>query len=121
MIMINRGNLLKSSLSAYINSCQKPHPSKETQKNGQKRSTSIASKIGSARQLSLPYSVRPRPKALVSTPLAWNEVNQNLDPAAFNMKTILPRLKAKGDLFKDVLGPGINLKAALKNVHKYLV
>jgi len=60
------------------------------------------------------YSVRPRPGAPVSTPLEWSEVKPGLDPVAFNMKNTLARLKKKGDLFKPVLGKGINLKAILK-------
>ena len=35
-----------------------------------------------------PYSVRRRPKAPVSTPLAWDEVQPRLDPARFNLRTI---------------------------------
>ena len=39
-----------------------------------------------------PYSVRRRPQAPVSTPLGWDEVRPDLDPAAFNVRTIADRL-----------------------------
>lgn len=67
-----------------------------------------------------PYAVRPRPMALVSTPLTWDEVNRKLDPSKFNIKTVLQRLKRKGDLFKPVLREGINMQAALKRIEKLL-
>lgn len=38
------------------------------------------------------YSVRRRPRAPVSTPLAWDEVSPQLDPAAFNLRTFERRL-----------------------------
>jgi len=34
-----------------------------------------------------PYSVRRRPRAPVSTPLAWPEVDPGLDPAQYNLRT----------------------------------
>jgi bifunctional non-homologous end joining protein LigD len=40
-----------------------------------------------------PYSVRRRPKAPVSTPLAWEEVTTKLNPARFTMETIAARLR----------------------------
>lgn len=67
-----------------------------------------------------PYSVRPRPKALVSTPLSWDEVNQKLDPSKFNLKTLSGRLKKKGDLLKDLRGSGANLKKALAHLETLL-
>jgi bifunctional non-homologous end joining protein LigD len=39
-----------------------------------------------------PYSVRRRPRAPVSTPLAWDEVSPRLNPATFNVRTIERRL-----------------------------
>jgi bifunctional non-homologous end joining protein LigD len=39
-----------------------------------------------------PYAVRRRPRAPVSTPLAWDEVDPGLDPAAYNVRTLGKRL-----------------------------
>ena len=39
-----------------------------------------------------PYSVRRRPKAPVSTPLDWSEVDPKLDPSVFNISTFEKRL-----------------------------
>jgi bifunctional non-homologous end joining protein LigD len=41
-----------------------------------------------------PYSVRRRPRAPVSTPLAWDEVSPKLDPATFNIRTFDQRSAA---------------------------
>jgi len=40
----------------------------------------------------IPYAVRRRPCAPVSTPLDWDEVRTSLDPARFNVRTIARRL-----------------------------
>lgn len=47
-----------------------------------------------------PYSVRRRPGAPVSTPLAWDEVTLRLDPARWTIRTIARRL-AKDDPWAD--------------------
>jgi bifunctional non-homologous end joining protein LigD len=44
-----------------------------------------------------PFSVRPQPGAPVSMPLVWDEVTPELDPRAFNIKTALARMEARGD------------------------
>lgn len=64
------------------------------------------------------YSVRPKPGATVSTPLEWKEVKDGLHPSSFTIKNIHKRLLKKGDLFKPVLGTGININAILKKVEK---
>lgn len=60
-----------------------------------------------------PYAVRPRAKAMVSTPLDWKEVNYELDPSKYNIDTVPKRLKAKGDILKNILKESIDLKTAL--------
>jgi bifunctional non-homologous end joining protein LigD len=63
-----------------------------------------------------PYSIRPKPQASVSTPLHWDEVKKGITPATFTIKNIYERVQAEGDLFKPVLGKGINLEKVLKQL-----
>jgi bifunctional non-homologous end joining protein LigD len=42
-----------------------------------------------------PYVLRAVPAAAVSTPLAWDELTPDLDPAAFTVKTIFRRIAAQ--------------------------
>jgi len=60
-----------------------------------------------------PYSLRPHPGASVSTPLKWAEVKPGLTPAQFNIFTVPDRVKKTGDLFKGILGKGIDMEALL--------
>lgn len=62
------------------------------------------------------YSVRPKPGATVSTPLHWEEVKKGLAIQQFTIKNVMDRLKAEGDLFKPVIGKGINMEKALKKL-----
>jgi bifunctional non-homologous end joining protein LigD len=59
------------------------------------------------------YSVRPHPGATVSTPLLWREVKKGLDPAAFTIRTLARRLDRVHDLWRPVLGPGVDLGGSL--------
>ena len=68
--------------------------------------------------LAAPYSVRPKPGATVSTPLDWSEVNANLDPAKFTIKNTLQRIDKKGDLWKPVIGKGVNLDKVIKKIYE---
>ncbi|KIC62700.1 DNA ligase D [Chryseobacterium taiwanense] len=72
-----------------------------------------------AQTLASVYSIRPKPGAPVSAPLEWTEVKKGLHPTDFTIRNMAERLQEKGDLFKPVLGKGIDLiKAitALENV-----
>lgn len=64
--------------------------------------------------MAAPYCVRPRPGATVSMPLEWKEVNGKLDPSLFEMSNALKRMERKGDLWKQVLGRGIDMERCLK-------
>jgi bifunctional non-homologous end joining protein LigD len=61
-----------------------------------------------------PYSLRPKPGATVSMPLSWDEVKPGLTIQHFNIHNAIDRLKETGDLFKGVLGEGIDLEKTLK-------
>jgi bifunctional non-homologous end joining protein LigD len=62
------------------------------------------------------YSVRPRPGAPVSTPLRWDEVNEQLEPSAFTMDVVLERIRKHGDLFAGVLTTRQRLDKALNSL-----
>ena len=62
------------------------------------------------------YSLRPKPGATVSTPLLWEEVKPGLSPKQFTIFNTLDRVKEKGDIFKGVLGKGIDLGKCLENL-----
>ncbi|ASW75768.1 ATP-dependent DNA ligase [Chryseobacterium piperi] len=59
------------------------------------------------------YSLRPKEGASVSMPLEWDELKPGLKPTDFNIHNALDRIKEKGDLFKPVLGKGIDMVKAL--------
>jgi bifunctional non-homologous end joining protein LigD len=65
-----------------------------------------------------PYSLRPKPGATVSMPLEWEEVKKGLKMKDFTIKNAVARLKQTGDLFKGVLGRGINMQKALKKLEE---
>ena len=55
------------------------------------------------RTLASIYSVRPRPRATVSTPLTWDEVAAGADIEDFRVENVRPRLARTGDLWKPLL------------------
>ncbi len=66
--------------------------------------------------LAAPYSLRPTPDASVSTPLHWDEVTSNLKPTDFTIKNIVKRLEEVGDLWKPVLGKGVDIKKIIQQL-----
>ena len=59
--------------------------------------------------IAAPYSARPKPGATVSMPLHWNEVKKGLQIKDFTIRNAMKRLEEVGDIFKPVLGEGIDL------------
>jgi bifunctional non-homologous end joining protein LigD len=55
------------------------------------------------RTLASIYSVRPRPRATVSTPLTWKEVASGATTEDFRLDNIRARLTKTGDLWKPLL------------------
>jgi bifunctional non-homologous end joining protein LigD len=72
-----------------------------------------ANQNGMGKTIASVYSVRPRPGAPVSTPLAWDEVDGGLDPAAFTMAAVLDRVQRLADLYAPLLGTRQSLSKAL--------
>ncbi len=67
--------------------------------------------------IAAPYSVRPKPGATVSAPLHWEEVKKGLTTQDFTIRNMPARAKEMGDLFKQVLGKGIDMEKALDKLN----
>ncbi|HEV7744128.1 MAG TPA: non-homologous end-joining DNA ligase [Pyrinomonadaceae bacterium] len=55
------------------------------------------------RTLASIYSVRPRPKATVSTPVKWSELEQGVSIDDFTMDNVPKRVRKLGDLWQPLL------------------
>jgi bifunctional non-homologous end joining protein LigD len=55
------------------------------------------------RTLASVYSVRPHPRACVSTPLEWKEVDRGVRIEDFRIDNVRARFKKTGDLYKPLL------------------
>jgi len=62
------------------------------------------------------YSIRPKPGATVSMPLEWDEVKKGLKMTDFTIFNALERLESIGDIFKPILGKGINMVKILSKI-----
>jgi bifunctional non-homologous end joining protein LigD len=58
---------------------------------------------GHGQQVVAGYSVRPLPGAPVATALRWGDLREGLDPAAFNVRTVPPRVARLGDVHEPLL------------------
>ncbi|WP_336516003.1 DNA ligase D [Pollutibacter soli] len=63
------------------------------------------------------YSLRPKPGASVSMPLHWEEVKTGLKIKDFTIKNAMERISSEGDIFKPVLGKGIDMLKAIKKLN----
>jgi bifunctional non-homologous end joining protein LigD len=65
--------------------------------------------------LATAYSVRASRFAGVSTPLAWDEVHEGVDPEDFTIRTAIDRFRSVGDLWARLrTGPPADLRAAVE-------
>jgi len=63
-----------------------------------------------------PLSVRAKPGATVSTPLAWDEVHAKLDPTKFTIATVPERLHSIDDPWHDFLEAAPDLTHAVEEL-----
>jgi bifunctional non-homologous end joining protein LigD len=70
----------------------------------------------STQTIAAPYSLRPKRGATASAPLDWSEVKKGLSIQKFNIHNMKARLKKEGDLFKGILGKGIDLNKVLEKL-----
>ena len=67
------------------------------------------------------FSVRPLPKAQVSMPLAWDEVDDQLDIRSYTIENAAARMRAlKSDPLREVLDVVPDLSGALERLQKRL-
>ena len=62
--------------------------------------------VSEGRNIGSVYSVRAKPGAPVSTPLAWDELELDVEPGDFTIATVWTRYEQLGDLFAPVLDGG---------------
>jgi bifunctional non-homologous end joining protein LigD len=58
------------------------------------------------RTLASIYSPRPKPRAPVSTPVTWKEVERGFAIADFRIDNVPARVRSLGDLWKPLLAKG---------------
>jgi bifunctional non-homologous end joining protein LigD len=75
---------------------------------------------GFGKTIAAPFSVRPRPGAPVSTPLAWSEITGRLDPTRFTIRTVPARVEKKGDPLLAVLETRVDIAAVLTALQERL-
>ena len=73
--------------------------------------------VSEGRNIGSVYSIRAKPGAPVSTPLRWEELDDDVEPGDFTIATVWDRYEAVGDLFAPVREGGTkkgqNLLAAM--------
>ena len=66
---------------------------------------------GYGRTIVAPYTLRAIDGAPVAMPISWDEVDESLDPLAFNLRTAVDRAEKLGDLLAPMLQGGAALPA----------
>jgi bifunctional non-homologous end joining protein LigD len=75
-----------------------------------------ASQNAKGKSIASVYSVRPTPRASVSTPLRWEEITEARDPSMYTMNAVRERLHKHGDLYEGVLKTKQRLGPALRAI-----
>jgi bifunctional non-homologous end joining protein LigD len=70
--------------------------------------------------IAAPFAARPVPGATVSCPLQWQEVNEQLHPSQFTIKTLPARFDKWTDPMAPLLRKQIDLAAVLEPIEKML-
>lgn len=70
--------------------------------------------------IAAPYSVRPVEGACVSTPLAWDELDDDPRPSHFTVHTVPHRLETLGDLFAGAIDEPQDLLPAINAIREML-
>lgn len=71
---------------------------------------------GRRRTIVAPYSVRAYPGGRVSTPLTWDEVNDQLDPGLFTLQTVPERVARLGDPMALLLDARADIPRAIERL-----
>jgi bifunctional non-homologous end joining protein LigD len=105
--------------SVVAQALARTHPDLVTTERARARRRGVlvdAQMNGEGMQFVSVYSVRPRPRAPVATPLAWEELEAPLDPAAFTMDVVRERVARLGDLHAPLLDGRQRLDRALSRL-----
>jgi len=62
------------------------------------------------------YSLRPRPGALVSAPVRWEELTPKLTPQLFTLRNMRKRLEKEGDLWQGIFEQRVDMEKALRKI-----
>ncbi|TJY40705.1 DNA polymerase domain-containing protein [Cohnella pontilimi] len=72
------------------------------------------------RTMAAAYSVRAKPRATVSTPVTWNEVDQGFHPSDFTIVTVPQRLQKVGDLFRAISSSEFRTEQPVEEILKFI-
>lgn len=67
-----------------------------------------------------PYVVRPVANAQVSTPLEWDELENEIEPSMFTIKNVPERFNRLGDLYRGILDDKQDLLPAIEKLQNYI-